>query len=301
MSEIQTSEPVPFCLYDPRRGDLSFKLAPLGEGDFAQPQRSNCFTMLWIRRGSGFVHADLGRFEFHGPVLAFFNPYQICFLERAGRLDGLALQFHANFFCIETYHEAVGCNGVLFNDTYGLPTVAVDQAQAEEFEDLFAKMTRELGGGGLAQPEMLISYLKIFLIAATRLKLAQRENSPSSAPSGQSPKLEQLSQLIEAHFHDKRSPRDYAALLHMTPKALGKLVKMHWGRTLTEVIRERLLKQAKWQLLHTQRPVKEIAWEAGFADEFYFSRVFKRATGLAPTAFREFETSIRSGGNSSMQ
>jgi AraC-like DNA-binding protein len=47
--------------------------------------------------------------------------------------------------------------------------------------------------------------------------------------------------------------------------------------------------------------VKEIAWEAGFADEFYFSRIFKRATGYAPSAFREFETAIRREGKSSMR
>jgi AraC-like DNA-binding protein len=46
--------------------------------------------------------------------------------------------------------------------------------------------------------------------------------------------------------------------------------------------------------------VKEIAAEIGFADEFYFSRLFKQATGMAPTAFREFETRIRSGRNLSM-
>lgn len=90
-------------------------------------------------------------------------------------------------------------------------------------------------------------------------------------------------------------------LLHISAKALGKLVKSHWGRTLTELIRERLLKHAKWQLLHTLRPVKEVAWEVGFADEFYFSRLFKKATGMSPSAFREFETTIRGGSNLSMQ
>ena len=89
-------------------------------------------------------------------------------------------------------------------------------------------------------------------------------------------------------------------MLHIAPKSLARLVKMHLNKTLTELIRERVLRQAKWELLHTLKPVKQIASELGFADELYFSRFFKKATGRAPTAFRDFETEIRGGSNLSM-
>lgn len=291
----------PLKLYDPRQGVPSLQLSPLAAEEFARPQRSNYFTALWIRRGAGVVHADLGRSAFAAPTLAFFNPYQVFFLETTEPLEGLVLHFHANFFCIETYHEAVGCNGVLFNEIYGAPMVPVSETQRREIEEPLTAMAHELQASGLAQPEMLISYLKIFLIRATRLKIAGREIVPEQAAPGRRAVLERLAELIEQNYRTKRRPQEYAELLHLTPKALGKLVKAKWGRPLTEVIRDRLLKQAKWELLHTERSVKEIAWEAGFADEFYFSRIFKRATGYAPSAFREFETAIRREGNSSMR
>jgi AraC family transcriptional activator of pobA len=69
---------------------------------------------------------------------------------------------------------------------------------------------------------------------------------------------------------------------------------------LTELVRERVLNHAKWELLHTLRPVKEIAREVGYDDELYFSRLFKKATGRSPTEFRVFETEIRGGSNLSM-
>ena len=70
--------------------------------------------------------------------------------------------------------------------------------------------------------------------------------------------------------------------------------------TPTDLIRNRILIHAKWQILHTLKPVKEISRELGFSDELYFSRLFKKATGYSPTFFREFETEIRGGSNLSM-
>ncbi len=113
--------------------------------------------------------------------------------------------------------------------------------------------------------------------------------------------LNELKQLIEKRFCTHHAPADYADLLHLAPKSLAKLVKTHLDKTLTELIRERLVKEAKWELLHTLKPVKQVAAELGFADELYFSRLFKRATGCSPTFFREYETTIRSGRNLSMK
>jgi AraC-like DNA-binding protein len=86
----------------------------------------------------------------------------------------------------------------------------------------------------------------------------------------------------------------------MAPKTLGRVVREQLGKSLTDLIRERILTHAKWQLLHTLKPVKEVARELGFSDELYFSRLFKKATGQSPTHFREFETEIRGGSNLSM-
>jgi len=77
-------------------------------------------------------------------------------------------------------------------------------------------------------------------------------------------------------------------------------VKAHFHKTVSDLIRERIVKHARWQLLHTLKRVKEIAHEVGFEDEFYFSRLFKRALGRAPLVFREQETALRSGANLSM-
>lgn len=287
-------------LFDPRLGEPALTVVSLAsDPDLAVPRRSNRFTAIWVEYGKGMFRADLAHHPFEAPSLLFVSPYQAVRLLPESALRGYRIEFHANFFCIETYHEEVGCNGVLFNDEYGVPLIRLDAAHEGEIGGLVEAMRKELEECALAHNEVLVSYLRILLIRATRIKLDKQDLAWAS--SGKRPAaLDALKGLIESHFRVLHSPADYAARLHLTPKALGKLVKTHLHKTLTELIRERILRQAKWEMLHTTKPVQQVARELGFEDVFYFSRLFKRATGLSPAFFREYETTIRGGRNLSM-
>jgi AraC-like DNA-binding protein len=256
--------------------------------------------VYWVRAGRGTFWADAARHPFAAPCLLFFVPYQAARVVPDADLLATAVRFHANFLCVETFHHEVGCNGVLFNDPYGVPAVALDERSETEVADLVARMRGELTGAGLAHAEVLLSYLKILLVRATRLKRDQQGSTCGPAGGRLPPPLPELRELVEKHYRRLHAPADYADLLHTTPKALGRAVKAHLGKTLTELIQERVLNHAKWELLHTLRPVKEVAREVGYDDELYFSRLFKKATGRSPTEFRAFETEIRGGGNLSI-
>jgi AraC-like DNA-binding protein len=287
------------ALYDRAGGGLALEVADADPAALARPHRTNYFTLYWVRAARGSFRADDARHQFAAPCLLFFTPYQAVRLEPDSDLRVTAVRFHANFLCVETHHHEVGCNGVLFNDPYGVPVVALDGPADREVADLVARMRGELTASGLAHAEMLLSYLKILLVRATRLKRDQQ--GPACGPGGRlPPPLPELRELVEKHYRRLHAPADYADLLGTTPKALGRLVKQHLGKTLTELVRERVLNHAKWELLHTLRPVKEVAREVGFDDELYFSRLFKKATGMAPTEFRAFETGVRGGSNLSM-
>jgi AraC family transcriptional regulator, transcriptional activator of pobA len=133
---------------------------------------------------------------------------------------------------------------------------------------------------------VLLSYLKIFLINGTRVKMEQRQ--AESVDTGKLPStLENLKNAIETHFKTLRTPGDYGKLLHISVKALNKASKSHFNKTLTSLIAERLIIEAKRELYLTSKPVKQVAFELGYDDEFYFSRYFKKNVGVSPQVFRD--------------
>ncbi len=286
--------------YDPRAGGRAVRLQSLQiEPGSREPPRTNYFAVYRLDAGSGTVSADDAHCGFGPGSLLCFVPYQYVRFAATEAVRGEVIEFHANFLCPETFHAEVGCSSKLFNDPYGTPVIPLDERTLVEVTGLFARIQQELADGGLAHTEVVLAYLKVLLILASRCKEAESA-ACQTATDHRHPMLTQLRDLVERNYRSWHSPAQYAHALHVTEKSLGRLVREHLGTTPTDLIRRRVLTHAKWQLLHTLRPVKEISQEVGFGDELYFSRLFKKATGVSPTYFREFETAIRGGSNLSM-
>ena len=265
-----------------------------------EPERTNYFSLYWVTAGEGEFCADAGHYAFRGGQLLCFVPYQrLRFLPQAS-VDATLIQFHANFLCVETFHAEAGCSGTLFNDPYNPPIVSLSNSAQDDLDAIVLRLQREVEERRLGYRDAFLAGMKLLLILAAREKNAAATEDLASSHEFRDPLIEKLRELIELHYCELHAPAEYAALLHVAPKALGRRVRERLGMTLTDLIRDRILIHAKWQLLHTLRPVKEIAAELKFHDELYFSRLFKKATGLAPSAFREFETEIRGGSNLSM-
>ena len=164
----------------------------------------------------------------------------------------------------------------------------IDDKTKSEFEMLISNMRTGIQNVGLAQYDLLVSYLKVFLITASRSKAKQHPEELEAVYDNAEPFiLQKLKNLIEANFKTKHSASEYAELLNITPKALAKITKNHFNKTMTNLISERIIIEAKRELYLTDKSVKEIAFNLGYEDEHYFSRFFKNNADISPSVYRE--------------
>jgi len=278
-----------FTLVNPQNGNLAFKYLEFeDDGFFDHIQRDSYFSLIWVTHGNGKLKADFADYDFDANSLFAFSPYQPYMFSSISGIKGIAIYFHPEFFCIYKHHKEVSSNGVLYNNIYQPPFVAVDESSATTFKMLAEEIKTEMQKPELAQHELLVSYLKIFLINAARLKTQQQPAAAESVTDDKEPFiLQKLKDAIEANFKTKHSPADYAALLYISPKALAKVTKSHFNKTLSSLINERIIIEAKRELYLTNKTVKEIAWELGYEDEYYFSRFFKVNADVSPQLYRE--------------
>ena len=99
--------------------------------------------------------------------------------------------------------------------------------------------------------------------------------------------VEALRRLVEEHFRKERLIAFYADKLAITPDRLNDHVKRATGVTAGHLIRQRVLTEAKRQLVFTTQPIHEIGYDLSFSDPSHFTRFFRKQTGMTPQAFRE--------------
>lgn len=281
-------------LINPQNGNLAFKQFSFEDnGHFDHIQRHNYYVLIWVKQGQGTLTSDFTEYAFTENTLFAFAPYQPFMLtpdqgSEQSQLEGVAIYFHPEFFCIHKHHEEIACNGVLYNNIYSPPFVAVDETVSATLSMLVEQIQLEMQQVALAQYELLISYLKIFLITAARLKTSQQPLEKQIESEQKEPFiLQQLKDAVEANFRSKHSPSEYAEMLFVSPKTLAKITKNHFNKTISSIINERIIIEAKRELYLTNKTVKEIAYEMGYDDEYYFSRFFKVNADVSPQMYRD--------------
>lgn len=246
---------------------------------------SSLYSILFFEEKASFV-VDGTLYKTDGNTVLFLSPYQNLVWKKVPKTCR-HLSFHSDFYCIEYHKYEVACNGLLFNNAYLTPYVKVSDDLLTHLYQLMDHIRDEQRNDEQEeQPftsSIIKSYLQLLLALCSREKEAL-EGQHSTVVDGQALLFEQL---LEKHHLSERRVSFYADQLGLSSEVLSRKSRQAFGKTPTQLIQDRVIIAAKRFLHLSDKSVKEIAVLLNFQDEFYFSRYFKKATGLSPKHFRD--------------
>ena len=241
---------------------------------------------VFLFTGRGRIRVDFVDHAFDGPTVLFATPWQMVQFHSPGDLHVRALWFHADYYCIEAHKKEVACNGLLFNNIYSQPFIRLDRSGFNELQALLDKLQQELAFQDSYSQAVARTYLQLILALSSKAKIASSQ-APHLPETTVFPAILRFKELLETHYEEERMPSFYAAQLGMAPNTFSKKCKLQFHKSPSFLIQERVVLEAK-KLIHLSlKSMKEIAAELNFDDEHYFSRYFKKHTGISPTTFRE--------------
>ncbi|OOG18030.1 hypothetical protein BWD42_12120 [Sphingobacterium sp. CZ-UAM] len=124
----------------------------------------------------------------------------------------------------------------------------------------------------------------IYLILKSRCMTMRRYH----ADDIKSPFLKKFIQILEDSYRHEKAVVYYANAIHVSPNYLNKLCKRTFKVNAKQFIKNKIIAEAKRQLLGTDQSIKEIAFYLGFANTANFSNFFKRESGFYPKDFIQF-------------
>ena len=106
--------------------------------------------------------------------------------------------------------------------------------------------------------------------------------------TAEQPDLQKLELYLDQHYMEKLSLESISQHLHIGRTKLCSLAKeLSGGRTLSYLITQRRIEAAKRLLLQSSMSISAVGETVGVSDYNYFSKVFRSATGMTPSAFRK--------------
>lgn len=104
--------------------------------------------------------------------------------------------------------------------------------------------------------------------------------------AGHQDSVDRVEQYIREHLSDPLTLEEIASHAYMNPSYLSAMYHKATGMTLSQYIHHVRISRSIYLILNTTKSVAEIAADVGFRDSNYFSRVFRKKTGLPPTEYR---------------
>lgn len=269
-----------------RISDFGVRLKRVDPRTAVEPVRylhcDDYYLFGWVEQGRCRIAVDFGEYALAGGELFCIRPGQIHRL-----IEGESLK--ASMLFVDAAFVEAADRRIFAEFALRPRPLRPDGALREELSALFAMIDRRSGllteRPGAEESRRIIQRLAgvaagIFADAVRQLLL------PGTASRRMTDLALAFRELLDRERLLPGGPARYAAELHVSTGYLNEAVRSISGLSVGRCIRNELMLRAKRLLVHTSLDVRQIAFELGFGDAAYFSRLFTREAGISPTAFR---------------
>jgi AraC-like DNA-binding protein len=234
-----------------------------------------------ITKGSGTHDIDTHTYAVEPGYIFLMRPGQVHVWKLSADIDGYTI-FHTKEFYNQNFtHDRIG--QFLFFQAGNFPLIILSGITREKIELLFQYIITEYESERKMRLQKICSLSDVLYIELSDVYVQQkRQRNPTD---NQQEKISQLEDLIDRNYKSLKFPKEYAELMNMSQKHLNRIVKLNLNKTISALISDRVVLEAKRMLLHSSSSISQIAFELGYIENGYFFRLFKNKTGQTPTEF----------------
>jgi AraC-like DNA-binding protein len=250
-----------------------------------RPYRTKYFEIILVSSGSGEVNIDSHKYILTPGALFASSNGPVKKFTAGENMAGCILLFTPGF--LYKYPEDFQwMNSLSLFDSNGdfCPVKLSEEVYGDIFT-IIEKINREINSeSGFAKNEILFNSLKTIIILSERAKRGY--DSREKLKGGNSVIVYEFRNLLEENYNNQRMVAFYADNLNITPRKLNKIISEHYGKSVKQIIEERVLIEVKRLIIHTEKNIKEIGHTLGFTDPTNFNKFFKKYTNTTPADFR---------------
>lgn len=247
------------------------------------PNRLDFFMINIITGGEGI--------KIFGPQEHYLKKGSLCFVSPDMITSWRSIiDFHSGWFCIFTA-DLLPPDDYPFFRLDGSPVLQLDDTRLNDFSNYFKEIVKEFNGNSAHKMDVIKAYLTIILKKSQDLYACPPAREDGNAglrlTTGFTKLFEKdFDPLKKQQVATVKSLAEYAKMLMVTQNHLNDTIRAVSGKTPGTLIRERIIREASQLLIHTKLSIAEICFLLNFEDPSYFTRFFKRYTGITPKQHR---------------
>jgi AraC-like DNA-binding protein len=245
-----------------------------------KPRRLRKYVLIWCSEGTVTVIVDEKELQLKKRDVLTITSGQIHYIKNLNKAKGAILEFTLDFFCkSDNDIELIFQNGLFCHfDMNEVIAMGSDETIGTQLR----LISQELQARPYQYLITIHSRIELVLVAINRAKLNRGDEiwKPDAL-------FLKFLELVRANFEHNYPLSQFAKMLGATEAQLNEQSKLHTGRTAQNVIYGLIASEAKRLLIYQNLSVKEVAYQLGFNDPFYFSNFFKRHASISPKSYQE--------------